>query len=185
MASSKDKQINTFNVNYDLGHLLINDTQPFTLPEIGEEDITTRALNNLKGFLDELYKQCSKQKGQEEELRDFDKAQDNIKLPKPLTILPRAKPVPKPKPLSRWERYRLEKGLAPKQKKSRMIWSELANDWVPRWGKGRYVLFNSLVLRNLRMMQIGLLKVGMKERIRLQRRNRKRNLRKQRMRKRR
>jgi hypothetical protein len=130
-------QINTFNVAFDTGHLLVNDTQPFLKPTIFEEDITERALNNLKSFYDEIYKLCSTQKGQEDELRDFDKAEDNVKLPKPLTILPRAKHVPRPKSLTRWEKYRVEKGLRPKKKKSRMVYSELANDWVPRWGKGR------------------------------------------------
>jgi regulator of ribosome biosynthesis len=132
-----NKQINTFNVAFDLGHLLVNDTQPFSKPEIFEEDITERALNNLKSFYDEIYKVCATQRGQEDEKRDFDKAEDNVELPKPTTVLPRAKPVPKAKPLTKWERYRLEKGMPPKKKKSRMVYSELADDWVPRWGKGR------------------------------------------------
>lgn len=125
-----------FNVTFDVGHLLINDTQPFS-KEPNEDDIINRGKENLKSFFEELYKLVGTQVGSEEENRDFDKAKDNITLPKPTTILPRFKPVPKPKPLTRWEQYRNEKGLAPRQKRSRMIYSELAKDWVPRWGKGR------------------------------------------------
>jgi regulator of ribosome biosynthesis len=134
---SKSKQSSNFNKAFDLGHLLVNDSQPFETPTIHEEDINERAIGNLKSIYGELFKLCDSQKGKEDKTRDFDKAVDNVTLPKPTTILPRAKPVPKAKPLTRWERYRVEKGMAPAKKKSRMVFSELAQDWVPRWGKGR------------------------------------------------
>jgi regulator of ribosome biosynthesis len=124
------------NVAYDLGNLLINDTQQFKVDDITEEDIVKRGKENMTVFIEHLYKLSQSQKGENEEDRDFDKAPDNLKLPKPITLLPRAKPIPKPKPLTKWEKFRLEKGLQPRQRRSRMVYSELAGDWVPRWGKG-------------------------------------------------
>merc|ERR1712110_1074888 len=41
-------------------------------------------------------------------------------LPQPETILPREKPIPKPKPLTRWQKFAQEKGIR-KQKRSKMV----------------------------------------------------------------
>jgi regulator of ribosome biosynthesis len=140
IQNSKSSNTNSdgkFNVTYDTGHLLIYDNGPFNVEDINEEEMTGRLSKNLKTFYGELYGLLKKQKGENEEKTDFDKAADCLKLPKPVTILPRAKPIPKPKPLTKWEKYRIEKGLQAKEKRSRMVYSELASDWVPRWGKGR------------------------------------------------
>ncbi|WWC90300.1 uncharacterized protein L201_005233 [Kwoniella dendrophila CBS 6074] len=55
-------------------------------------------------------------------------------LPEPITLLPREKPLPKPKPLTKWERFAKEKGISHK-KKEKDIWDEERQEWVPRWGK--------------------------------------------------
>jgi regulator of ribosome biosynthesis len=125
-----------FNVTCDLGHLLVYDNQPFNKDFINEEDIEKRAKSNLKYCFSELFKLVGTQRGEDDEKRDFDKPEDNVQLPKPETILPRAKPIPKPKALTKWEKYRAEKGIQPREKRSRMVYSETAGDWVPRWGKG-------------------------------------------------
>jgi regulator of ribosome biosynthesis len=57
-------------------------------------------------------------------------------LPKPKLVLPREKPVPKPKPLTKWEKFRIEKGLPAKEKRSRMVFDPITQDWVPRFGMG-------------------------------------------------
>lgn len=54
-------------------------------------------------------------------------------LPEPETRLPRAKPVPKAKPLTRWQQFALAKGIT-KKKKDRMVWDEAAGEFKPRWG---------------------------------------------------
>lgn len=46
-----------------------------------------------------------------------------IKLPPPTTRLPRAKPVPKAKQLTKWEKYAKEKGIT-SRKKSKTEWDE-------------------------------------------------------------
>jgi regulator of ribosome biosynthesis len=124
------------NVSLDLGHLLVYDNQPFKKDFINEEDMLERGTQNVKNIFQDLFKLCKTQQGEDNEKRDFDKPEDNVMLPKPITVLPRARPVPKPRPLTKWEKFRKEKGLAEK-KRSRMVYSEIAGDWVPRWGKGR------------------------------------------------
>lgn len=60
----------------------------------------------------------------------------NVYLPGSKVVLPREKPIPKEKPKSRWEKFREEKGLPARQKRSRMIFDPITNDWVPRYGTG-------------------------------------------------
>ncbi|WFD17994.1 Rhodanese- sulfurtransferase [Malassezia caprae] len=54
-------------------------------------------------------------------------------LPAFETELPREKPVPKPKPLTKWEKFAKAKGIT-KRKKDKMIFDEERQEWVPRWG---------------------------------------------------
>ncbi|KAJ3800888.1 RRS1-domain-containing protein [Lentinula aff. detonsa] len=58
-------------------------------------------------------------------------------LPAPTTQLPRAKPLPKPKPLTKWEQFAKAKGIQGKSKEKRMkkVWDEEKQEWVNRWGK--------------------------------------------------
>ncbi|TIC34932.1 NADPH-dependent cytochrome P450 oxidoreductase [Wallemia mellicola] len=47
--------------------------------------------------------------------------------------LPREKPLPKPKALTKWQKFANEKGISHK-KKDRMVFDEDEQKWVPRWG---------------------------------------------------
>lgn len=51
-------------------------------------------------------------------------------------MLPREKPVPKEKEKTKWEKFREERGLPPRKKRSRLVFDPITKDWVPRWGKG-------------------------------------------------
>lgn len=55
------------------------------------------------------------------------------KLPSPTTQLPRAKPLPKPKPLTKWEKFANAKGIQHKTR-DRKVWDEERQEWVDRWG---------------------------------------------------
>ncbi|KAL0950220.1 hypothetical protein HGRIS_010209 [Hohenbuehelia grisea] len=55
-------------------------------------------------------------------------------LPKPTTTLPRAKPLPKPKPPTKWERFAAAKGIQ-KKVRDRKEWDEERQEWVNRWGR--------------------------------------------------
>ncbi|WFD29300.1 Rhodanese- sulfurtransferase [Malassezia sp. CBS 17886] len=47
--------------------------------------------------------------------------------------LPREKALPKPKPLTKWEKFAKKKGIS-KKKKDKLIYDEARQEWVPRWG---------------------------------------------------
>ena len=58
-------------------------------------------------------------------------------LPAPTTQLPRAKPLPKPKPPTKWERFARAKGIQ-SRRRDRKTWDEEGQAWVARWGwKGK------------------------------------------------
>ncbi|KAH9066643.1 ribosome biogenesis regulatory protein-domain-containing protein [Lactarius vividus] len=58
-------------------------------------------------------------------------------LPHPTTQLPRAKPLPKPKPPTKWQRFARAKGIS-SQRRDKKIWDDERQTWVPRWGwKGK------------------------------------------------
>ena len=50
--------------------------------------------------------------------------------------MPREKPIPKEKIMTKWEKFRIEKGIMEKEKRSRMVFDPVTNDWVPRYGMG-------------------------------------------------
>ncbi|KAH9004685.1 ribosome biogenesis regulatory protein-domain-containing protein [Lactarius hatsudake] len=58
-------------------------------------------------------------------------------LPPPTTQLPRTKPLPKPKPPTKWQRFARAKGIS-SQRRDKKIWDDERQAWVPRWGwKGK------------------------------------------------
>ena len=59
----------------------------------------------------------------------------HIALPAPTLPLPRAKPVPVAKPLTKWEKYAKQKGIQ-QRNKEKLVWNDEVKDWVPRWGFG-------------------------------------------------
>jgi len=69
-----------------------------------------------------------------------------IKLPPSTHQLPREKPVPKPKPLTRWEAYAKSKGIDKKSSKAkggeegkagRLVWDDQVKEWLPKFGYKR------------------------------------------------
>ncbi|EST08620.1 Ribosomal biogenesis regulatory protein [Kalmanozyma brasiliensis GHG001] len=54
-------------------------------------------------------------------------------LPAFTTRLPREKSMPKPKPLTKWEKFAKQKGIQ-SRKKDKLIFDEATSTWVPRWG---------------------------------------------------
>jgi len=55
-------------------------------------------------------------------------------LPPPVFQLPRAKPLPKPKPPTKWEKFAAAKGVQHKVR-DKKVWDEEKQDWVNRWGR--------------------------------------------------
>ena len=74
--------------------------------------------------------------GPDGEILEYDRATWAVNMPGSQIVLPREKPIPKEKPKTKWEKFREEKGLPPREKRSRLVYDEISKDWVPRWGKG-------------------------------------------------
>jgi len=55
-------------------------------------------------------------------------------LPPPTTVLPRAKPLPKPKPPTKWEKFAAAKGIQ-KQRREKKVWDEEKQEFRDRWGR--------------------------------------------------
>ncbi|XP_066590699.1 ribosome biogenesis regulatory protein homolog isoform X2 [Prorops nasuta] len=59
-------------------------------------------------------------------------------LPKPTYVLPRARAVPKPKPLTKWQQFAKEKGIKTKKRdKSKLKWDDELRKWIPTYGYKR------------------------------------------------
>lgn len=59
-----------------------------------------------------------------------------VKLPEPTTRLPREKPPPKRKPLTKWQEFAKLKGIQ-KKRKTNLVWDDVAKAWKRRWGYKR------------------------------------------------
>jgi len=118
---------------YDLGNLCMVDTRSYD--NLAENEILARANKNFEGIIQALLKLKDKAKDDKSALSD-EKAILEVTLPPKLTEFPRQKPIPKPKPLTKWEKFRIQKGLRPHEKKPRLVYDEITKDWVPRYGFG-------------------------------------------------
>ncbi|XP_071514943.1 ribosome biogenesis regulatory protein homolog [Panulirus ornatus] len=56
-----------------------------------------------------------------------------VTLPKPSTRLPREKPMPKNRFISKWEQYARDKGIQ-RKKRAKKTWDDVLKQWVPRYG---------------------------------------------------
>ena len=131
---------NRENIFYDTRRLVIVDSNNILNQKNNEKELTetimvNKAKQNYISFASSLFDILSKQQGQEKEDLDYDKAPDELTLPEAIITLPRSLPIPVAKPLTKWEKYKQEKGIV-QRKRSRMVYSEEVGDWVPRWGRG-------------------------------------------------
>jgi regulator of ribosome biosynthesis len=113
-------------LDFDLGHLLAVHPSAPDDPEVtaGSEEalrrLATRATQSLVRQIFILPSHST------EEGRA-------VELPRPLLALPRAKPVPQPKPLTKWQAFAKEKGIL-KQKRSKLVYDENQQEWKRRHG---------------------------------------------------
>lgn len=140
ISNSQQDQEKRENIFFDTRRLVIVDSNNILNQKNNEKELTetimmNKAKQNYISFASSLFDILSKQQGQEKEDLDYDKAPDELALPEAIITLPRALPIPVAKPLTKWEKYKQEKGIV-QRKRSRMIYSEEVGDWVPRWGRG-------------------------------------------------
>lgn len=95
---------------------------------------------NLSHFFTALFDLKKQQRlaegGEDGQILEYTKSRFSVLLPKPAIVLPREKPIPKEKPLTKWEQFRIDKGLGKREKRSRMVYDEITKDFVPRYGMG-------------------------------------------------
>ncbi|GFX36397.1 ribosome biogenesis regulatory protein homolog [Trichonephila clavipes] len=56
-------------------------------------------------------------------------------LPRPKIAIPREKPLPKPKSLTKWQKFAQTKGISRKDN-DRKVWDPISEDWKPSYGYG-------------------------------------------------
>lgn len=121
----------------DLGNLLFDDVQSYA--DLTQEQFSKKTSENICSIYRALFDLANKQKaargGEDHEILEYDKPEWHVLMPKPNTVLPREKPVPKEEQKTKWERFREERGLPPRKKRSRMVYDPVEKEWVPRWGK--------------------------------------------------
>ncbi|KPJ08297.1 Ribosome biogenesis regulatory protein-like [Papilio machaon] len=115
-------------VEFDVGTLLASDTNDLDLKVIqrdNERDKYLEALtrDNTQLLLNKVWELPTER---------IDEA-IVVRLPVPKTLLPRSKPVPKPKPLTKWQEFAKAKGIT-KKKKDKAQWDEQLQKWVPLFG---------------------------------------------------
>ena len=128
------------NIFFDTRRLVIVDSNNPLNSKNNEKELTetimmNKAKQNYIDFASSLFEILNKQQGEEKEDLDYDKAPDELTLPENIITLPRSLPIPIQKPPTKWEKYKMEKGIT-QRKRGRMVYSEEVGDWVPRWGKG-------------------------------------------------
>ncbi|KAF2141716.1 uncharacterized protein K452DRAFT_358816 [Aplosporella prunicola CBS 121167] len=113
---------------FDLGNLLCNDSNP--LPDShDEESLSATARDCAQVLINQLLSTCP-----------ITSTSDGVllQLPAPETPLPREKPVPQPKPPTKWELFAAKKGIKDKKRDGKLVYDEATGEWVPKWGyKGK------------------------------------------------
>jgi len=115
--------------DYDLGNLFLSDPNEVDVASLRSNPnayLKTLARDNTQLLLNRVWS------------LPFERLDDVVvtKLPTPTFLLPREKPAPKPKALTKWQTYAKDKGIT-KRKKTKLVWDEIVNAWVPRFGYQR------------------------------------------------
>lgn len=113
---------------FDLGHLLAEDSNPVDLDRNNlEQSLAELARDGAQSLINQLLTTCP-----------LNSTQDGVllSLPQPSTRLPREKPVPQPKPPTKWERFAAKKGIKPKTREQRrnLAYDEESGEWKRKWG---------------------------------------------------
>ncbi|GMF10740.1 unnamed protein product [Phytophthora lilii] len=111
-------------LTYDLGNLAAFDTHPFAYQS--EKELALHARENVQLLVNRIF----------ELPREMSDMGPLAQLPEPSTVLPREKPLPKPKVETKWEKFAKEKGID-KRKKSRKVFDEATGEWSHSWGYQR------------------------------------------------
>ena len=122
MASTKvDKPLP---LELDLGNMLAIDNNQVDTESLDAAGLLSLARDNTQLLLNAIFD------------LETERVEDAVtaKFPPPTFVLPREKPVPKPKAMTKWEKYAKEKGIEKKKKKDRLVWDDVVQKWIPQFG---------------------------------------------------
>ncbi|OKL62180.1 hypothetical protein UA08_02761 [Talaromyces atroroseus] len=124
---------------FDLGHLMAQDPNPLVIPksENVNDSLQAVARDGAQVLINQLLTTCP--------VTSSTKDGVLLTLPPHHTLLPRYKPLPKPKEPTKWELFARKKGigkysskpgaaLAEKERRKKLVYDEASGEWVPRWG---------------------------------------------------
>ncbi|KAL2259806.1 hypothetical protein VTK26DRAFT_6380 [Humicola hyalothermophila] len=118
--------------NFDLGLLLANDPNPVALPRTTdtatiESHLASVARDGAQVLINQLLTTCPISSTASGVL---------LSLPPAQTPLPREKPVPAPKPETKWSAFAKRRGIKPKTREQRrnLQYNEATGEWERRWG---------------------------------------------------
>eukprot|EP00834_Sanchytrium_tribonematis_P003344 NODE_126_length_17250_cov_2.558743.p11 type:complete len:225 gc:universal NODE_126_length_17250_cov_2.558743:1918-2592(+) len=106
----------------DLGALTVVDT--LEAQKMNEDRLRSRTRDSCQLLINQLFQ------------ADRTTDEDGIyaQLPKVVTVLPREKPLPKPRTLTTWEKFAKKKCII-KKKNSAVVLDEETNEYKPRYGR--------------------------------------------------
>ncbi|XP_054283870.1 ribosome biogenesis regulatory protein homolog [Macrosteles quadrilineatus] len=116
-------------LTYDLGTLLASDINDLDVKELRsnkEKYLKSLARDNTQLLFNKIWELPT------ENVEDA----IVVNLPDQKYVLPREKRIPRPKPLTKWQKFAQEKGLK-KTKKSKLTWDDVLKKWVPMHGYKR------------------------------------------------
>lgn len=115
---------------HDAGHLMVTDPNPLTSlqsadPASLEQILAAEAKAAAQSLVDHLLTSCP-----------ISSTSDGVimSLPKAVYQLPREKPIPTPKPPTKWQQFAKKRGIAPKPREGKLVYDEEKKDWVPKYG---------------------------------------------------
>ncbi|KAH7621969.1 putative Ribosome biogenesis regulatory protein-like protein [Nannochloris sp. 'desiccata'] len=116
-------------LEYDLGNMMAYDPQPVeasTFNEGVDKACQTMATSIFQALTRQMFNLPS----------ESAPVGRIAELPAPTTLLPREKPVPKPRPPTKWEIFAQKKGIT-KQKRSKLEFDDNSGEWKRRYGYKR------------------------------------------------
>ncbi|KAK2080320.1 hypothetical protein QBZ16_000173 [Prototheca wickerhamii] len=123
------EDVDTSRYEFDLGNLCVSDPSPVdgqALAKDKEAACSGLATSMVQALVNSLFELPS-------EPADVGRL---VELPAPSTRLPREKPIPKPKPPTKWELFAERKGIV-KRKRSKLVLDEASDTFKRRYGYKR------------------------------------------------
>jgi regulator of ribosome biosynthesis len=118
------------NKNYDLGALIYHDASSYE--NTTSEQIFEKTKENINKFYQLLFDHRKKQPARG--VLEFETPFYTVDLPRIEEKIPRLVPPPKPKPETKWEKFRKERGLAPRKRRDRKVLDPVTGRFVRRFG---------------------------------------------------